>query len=87
MYPEFIAIYIGLAILIGLGVVILILLIRLNQNGDKQNISIRKATPVVNQTISPVDITNNSANTVFCTKCATQFSSEEHFCPNCGTPR
>ena len=38
MYPEFIAIYIGLAILIGLGVVILILLIRLNQNGDKQNI-------------------------------------------------
>lgn len=85
MYPEFIAIYIGMAIIIAMLAVILVLLFR--SNGTK---GISK--PTTNSNMNFHNATNNSVNTssgniVFCKKCATQFDSSQHVCPKCGTPR
>lgn len=87
MYPEFIAIYVGLAILIALGVAILILLIKLNKNNEGF-----PTMPSINTTSTvsssqPASNESKDGNMAFCKKCATQFSASERFCPKCGTPR
>lgn len=85
MYPEFIAIYVGLAILIGLGICILILLIKLLKNNDglpmpsQQHISVVEAQPKYSEP--------SGGNMAFCKKCAAQFDSSQRCCPKCGTPR
>lgn len=85
MYPEFIAIYAGLAILIGLGIVILILLIKLVKNNDGFPMPSQKNMPVVD---SPAKYSESSGgNMAFCKKCAAQFDSSQRCCPKCGTPR
>jgi NADH pyrophosphatase NudC (nudix superfamily) len=86
MYPEFIPIYAGLAVLIGLCVAILILLV-------KQSKNISGYTMPKQKKINNSGYTNHksrdlyNSNMAFCKKCATQFSASERFCPKCGTPR
>ena len=85
MYPEFILVYIGLVVIIGLAIAILILLIRLLK--DKGNKTVTPTT-YSNKNVNPqVEANPASGNMAFCKKCATQFDASERFCPNCGTPR
>lgn len=76
MYPEFIAIYAGLLVVIGLLVAILCLQIRVIRNGHG-------AAPAVHQTQN----FQQSGTVVFCRNCAAQFDSSQRVCPKCGTPR
>ena len=81
MYPEFIAIYVGLLIVIGLLVTILVLMLK------KQNYNSR---PTANYTAKQNNFetnTSTSGSIVFCKKCAAEFDSTQKCCPKCGTPR
>ena len=81
MYPEFIPIYVGLLIVIGLLVTILILLLK------KQNDNSR---PTANFTAKQNNFETNASSSgsiVFCKKCAAEFDSTQKCCPKCVTPR
>lgn len=73
MYPEFVAIYVGLVVLFLIVIVNLVLTIKvLKKLGRKANVSVNM---------------NQSTGVVFCKKCATEFDSRLRVCPNCGTMR
>jgi len=76
MYPEFIAIYAGLAVLIVLAVVIIILQAKILQGES-----------VGRKPSARVPSKNPAGAIVFCKNCATQYSSAARCCPKCGTPR
>ena len=82
MYPEFIAIYIGLAILLALNIATLILIIGMKRNGSSARFSGGAVRPVNNY-----NAPNSSGGTTFCKKCANQIDASERVCPHCGTPR
>lgn len=89
MYPEFIAIYIGLAVLIGLAIAILVMLVKIKKSGSGFSARRTSSTPEIKtqaSTYTPAS-TPSSGNVVFCKKCATRFDANEKFCPKCGTPR
>ena len=77
MYPEFIAIYVGLGVIIALLVVILCVLIKRTSNNKASSkwVSSQNAFQGEQGTI------------VFCKNCATKFNSLQRICPKCGTPR
>lgn len=77
MYPEFIAIYAGLAVVLVLLIVILILQIIILKNGGSGGRRGSKKHPI------------NSAQgaVVFCKSCAARYSATERVCPKCHTPR
>lgn len=79
MYPEFIPIYAGLAVVLLVVIAILVLLIITLKkvNGRYGGVS-SKFNPSVGSLVE---------NKVFCRKCATQYSISESFCPKCGTSR
>ena len=76
MYPEFIAIYVGLAIVLVLLIVVLILQIVILKNGGGRSVS---------ASTRPVNSSKNAV--VFCKSCAARFSAAERVCPKCGAPR
>ena len=77
MYPEFVAIYIGLIVIIALLVTILILVLKRTSNSVSVPKSISASNPA----------TTEAGSIVFCKNCATQFDSNAKCCPKCGTPR
>lgn len=77
MYPEFIAIYISLIVIIALLVTILILVLKRSDNGVSASKKSSSSNPV----------NTGTGAVVFCKNCATQFDSNTRFCPKCGTPR
>ena len=85
MYPEFIAIYVGLAVLAALMIVVLVLLIKLTKQAGAKPIS----KPYIPQMNNSADAPTNVAtgNIVFCKHCAAEFDSSQRVCPKCGTPR
>lgn len=73
MYPEFVAIYVGLAIVLIAVIVNIILTIKvIKKLGGKGNVSINM---------------KQQTGIVFCKKCAVEFDSRLRVCPNCGTMR
>lgn len=74
MYPEFIAIYIGLALVLVLLIVVLILQIAILRGGGRSSGPKRSANAA-------------KGSVVFCKTCAARFSSSERVCPKCGAPR
>ena len=91
MYPEFIAIYVGLIILIVLAVLILLKLRKLSDqsdNGASYNVQsmydMSNTYNVPNQYQSNM---NMQGQVVFCRNCATQYDASSPYCPACGTPR
>lgn len=73
MYPEFVAIYVGLAIVLIVSIINMVLLINLGKGfGNKK---------------SDFKSVNKGTSVMFCKKCATEFDSTLRVCPNCGTPR
>ncbi len=90
MYPEFIAIYIGLAILLLVGVANLVLTIKLMLNGNQPHYTSGLNSNITNKEKNNVNIPESaiqSDNVVFCKKCANEFDASQKFCPKCGTPR
>ena len=77
MYPEFIPIYIGLAIIIILLIVILCLIIFRKPSNMSKNTSAGMGYRAM----------NTGRGIVFCQKCATQFDGSQQACPKCGTIR
>lgn len=99
MYTEFIIIYVLLIVLIALSVVNLIFAIKGKSNSSSKGFAAPsfnnqqqqfKPSPVdtpVQSTASPAFNPNQGSSVVFCLNCATQYSSNDKCCPNCGTPR
>lgn len=94
MYPEFIAIYVGLAVLAALLAVVLILQIKLLKRSDtrsavthfdaKPSQTILRAPEERSAVLNP---SISSGNVVFCRHCAAEFDASQRICPRCGTPR
>lgn len=95
MYPEFIAIYVMLVIVIAMLGTVIFLLIRFLKNG----ISNSNDTYIPNQQVNDQyyvqqyqdsyqeQYPQQGGSVVFCKQCATQFDSSQAYCPNCGTRR
>lgn len=85
MYPEFIAIYICLAVLIALAITILIFQIKSYKQSDikqtPQNYTTTLKTSAASMTTAP------KGQVVFCRNCAAEFDASQSVCPRCGTPR
>lgn len=91
MYPEFIAIYIGLIILIALAVLIFLKLKKLSNKLDNgANYNAQSMYDMPNSYNTP-NLYHSNANVqgqvVFCRSCATQFDASSPYCPACGAPR
>lgn len=84
MYPEFIAIYIGLVIIIALLVVNLVLQLK---NKSNNGASYTKTYTSSFNKSEPAPAPTFSGNIVFCKKCASEFDASQRNCPRCGTPR
>lgn len=78
MYPEFIAIYIGLAVVLVLLIAILILQILILKNGGSGAKTSGSQKRHINSSHGAI---------VFCKNCAARFNSSERVCPKCGAPR
>lgn len=92
MYPEFIAIYIGLIILIVLVVLILVQLKKISNqsNGNVDNYVAQNPYSAANAYSTPSQYQVNTpvqGQIVFCRNCATQYDASSPYCPTCGTPR
>ena len=83
MYPEFIAIYIGLGVLAVLQIItiILVLLTRKKLRRGAEH------TAVTNRSTSARPSIPESRGVAFCTNCGAQFSAKIDVCPICGKPR
>lgn len=85
MYPEFIAIYAGLAVVFVLLVVVMVLLIQLKKRLDAAPTS--RSVFDVQPNRPPMSASAPSGGIVFCKRCAAEFDASEQVCPRCGTPR
>lgn len=95
MYPEFIAIYVMLVIVIAMLGAVLFLLIRFLKSGTSNS----NDTYIPNQQANvqyydqqyqdpyQEQYPQQGGSVVFCKQCATQFDSSQSYCPNCGTRR
>lgn len=91
MYPEFIAIYIMLAILVVMNAVTLLFLFLLMKKisttqtadtaGYQQPVALYYNQSYVQQ--HP----QQGSNVVFCPQCATQYDARQGYCPGCGARR
>ena len=90
MYPEFIAIYVMLAIVIVMlfGIIILLFLL-LKKHAESVGTSGQSANSAYYS--QPYQQSYNdqysSNNVVFCNHCATQYDSSQAYCPRCGAKR
>ena len=93
MYPEFIAIYIGLAILAVLQIVVLLCLRKLLKQSEGGKQMPHPYTAPQTSTFDPgsaassVPISTAPGAIVFCKHCAAEFDAGLKACPKCGTPR
>ena len=83
MYPEFIAIYIGLGILsllqIATIVLVVVLLKKKRHSSDFINSPDNRVYPNSSHSMA--------SGVAFCINCGAQFNSELKVCPKCGYPR
>ena len=99
MYPEFIAIYVMLAIVILMLAVLTLLVLKLVISSGKSKNS---AAPAQNANMysqqnyqqysqqqyqQPYQAQSQGGNIVFCRHCATQYDASQSYCPRCGSPR
>ncbi len=94
MYPEFIIIYVMLAIVIALLGVAIFFLLRLTKNGGGSSYSpAPQQEPTYNNDPYQQYQQNyaqsyaSQGGVVFCQKCATQYDASQGYCPRCGARR
>lgn len=95
MYPEFIAIYVGIIVLIVLAVLILLKLKKLSDQLDNDvtytaqgGYDMSNAYNAQNQYQNQYQTNANmQGQVVYCRNCATQYDASSPYCPACGTPR
>lgn len=93
MYPEFVAIYVMLAIVIVMLGAVLFFLIKLLKNGAAKTGSyapVQQNSELYygQQYQAPYQPQYQQAGSVvFCKHCATQFDASQAYCPQCGTRR
>ncbi len=94
MYPEFIAIYVMLIIVIALLGAVLFFLFKLMKNGIANNASYTPSQQANEQyygqqypQYQEQQYQQQGGSVVFCKQCATQFDSSLGYCPQCGTRR
>lgn len=80
MYPEFVPVYVGLAIAIVLLAVLIVLAVMI-----LKTLKNRPAAPVSRGAAAPA--VGSTAGLVFCRNCSKQFDASMRFCPHCGTNR
>lgn len=99
MYPEFIAIYVMLAIVIIMLGAVLFFLFKLMKNGTsgsnsysmpQQSSDAYYGQQYQQQPYQPpyqTQYQQQAGSVVFCKHCATQFDASQAYCPQCGTRR
>lgn len=95
MYPEFIAIYVMLVIVIAMLGTVLFFLFKLMKNGTSNSNNFYIPTQQNNeqyydqqyQVPYQEQYPQQGGSVVFCKQCATQFDSSQAYCPHCGTRR
>lgn len=81
MYTEFVALYVGIGVIVILQIVLLIILILLLKRvGEMRNKGKRIYSASENQI-------KQGASIVFCSNCGMGFESTEIICPKCGMVR
>lgn len=86
MYPEFIAIYVGLGILAAMLVAVIVLLVILIRKVSSCNLVRANNIPAQRQN-NTINQGGASFNVAFCNKCGTKYDAQTRVCPKCGTPR
>lgn len=86
MYIEFIIIYIGIAVIIGLLIFDIILTMK-NKAKDKSVTASKNFSQVQPKDAYKTTEINSNTGTAFCKNCYNQFSANQNVCPYCGTPR
>lgn len=84
MYPEFIAIFIGLGVLAVLQIVTIVFVLLMGRKIRRQNSG--RAVVAHRESYSEESKTNSNG-IAFCTNCGAQFSANIMVCPMCGKPR
>jgi len=90
MYPEFIAIYIMLAVVILMLGAVIFLLIKVSKNASGKGNSYMPDQNYNNQYYAQQyqpQYQQQAGSVVFCKNCATQFDASQPYCPNCGAMR
>ena len=93
MYPEFIAIYVMLGIVIAILAVVIVLLIKVLKNGASASVypPQQQNNPYYGQQSYQApyqaQYQPQGGNVVFCQQCATQYDASQMYCPNCGARR
>ena len=83
LYPEFVPIYVGMAVALVLLLAILILAVVLVVKVGRLSAQGKSGT----KTAHGGKGGKVSGNVVFCRNCAAEFAESEKCCPKCGTPR
>lgn len=83
MYPEFIAIYIGLGVLAVLQIITVILVLAL---GRKLRRGIGRVS-APSRDPDAMRVPAERSGVAFCTNCGAQFSAKVDVCPVCGKPK
>ncbi len=84
MYPEFVAIYVGLGVLALLLIAALVLLILVLRKLNKVNANQRTFNPAPKNAGASY---GGGMGVVFCANCGTQYDGATRICPKCGTLR
>jgi hypothetical protein len=94
MYPEFVAIYIMLALLVmtnAATLILLFLVLKKCNSGTADNAACRQsADPYYGQSYAQSygqPYAQQNGSVVFCQQCATQYDVRQGYCPNCGARR
>ena len=90
MYPEFIAIYIGLgvlALLLIVAIILLIVLLKKQGSSRPRNYYAPQQPPQYGSMPRSQGGQSAAGGMAFCRNCGAQFDAANKVCPRCGTPR
>ena len=82
IYPEFIAIYVGIGILVVLQILTIILVIIMGKKSRRRN-----NQNTMDEVFSAGNGHRPTKGIAFCTNCGTQFDAALKVCPKCGRAR
>jgi len=84
MYPEFIAIFVGLGVLVCIMIIVVILLIIILKQMKSTKITPDYTNVKTDGLKTKV---SNSVGVVYCKNCMNPYAADKNVCPNCQTPR